>query len=163
MVSHWSLSDSKSPHVFMTLLSILADINNAILWMVSTRPLNSKLSSPFINSFGDSTDRTNYHWYNCHFHIPQFFQFPNKVKLLIFLFVFFQFYSVVSQDSKVHNPTSSLFLMTITRSGRLDEIRWSVCISKSQWSWCVSIFQVRFWVVLIPLVHMIKFQFLLNS
>ena len=33
---------------------------------------------------------------------------------------------------------SSFFLLTITRSGRLTEIRWSVCISKSQETWCVS-------------------------
>ena len=28
MVSHWSLSDSKTPQVVMTLLSILADLKN---------------------------------------------------------------------------------------------------------------------------------------
>ena len=38
MVFHWSLSDSKSPYVSRTLLSILADLNDAIVWMVSTRP-----------------------------------------------------------------------------------------------------------------------------
>ena len=38
MVFHWSLSDSKSPQVSRTLLSILAVLNNAVVWMVSTRP-----------------------------------------------------------------------------------------------------------------------------
>ena len=33
-----SLSDSKSPRVSRTLLSILAILNNAVVWMVSTRP-----------------------------------------------------------------------------------------------------------------------------
>ena len=45
---HWSLSDSKSPQVSRTLLSILAVLNN-VIWMVSTRPPTSKSSSPFRN------------------------------------------------------------------------------------------------------------------
>ena len=42
---HQSLSNSKSPQVSKTLLSILAVLNNA----VSTGPLTSKSSSPFSN------------------------------------------------------------------------------------------------------------------
>ena len=38
MVFHWRLSDSKSPQVSRTLLSILAVFNNVVVWMVSTRP-----------------------------------------------------------------------------------------------------------------------------
>ena len=49
MVFHWSLSDSKSPQVSRTLLSILAVLNNAVVWMVSTCPPTSKSSSPFSN------------------------------------------------------------------------------------------------------------------
>ena len=49
MVFHWSLSDSKSPQVSRTLLSILAVLNNAVVWMVTTRPPTSKFSSPFCN------------------------------------------------------------------------------------------------------------------
>ena len=45
MVFHWSLSDSKSPQISWTLLSILAVFNNAVVWMVSTRPPTSKSSS----------------------------------------------------------------------------------------------------------------------
>ena len=44
---HWSLSDNKSPQVSRTLLSILTVLNNAVVWMVSTRPPTSKSSSPF--------------------------------------------------------------------------------------------------------------------
>ena len=47
MVSHRSLSDCKSPQVSRILLSILTDLNNAVVWMVSTRPFISKSSSPF--------------------------------------------------------------------------------------------------------------------
>ena len=48
MVFHWSLSDSKSPQV-SKILSILAVLNNAVVWMVFTRPPISKSSSPFSN------------------------------------------------------------------------------------------------------------------
>ena len=49
MVFPWSLSDSNSPHVSRTLLSHLADLKNAVVWMVSTCPLLSKSSCPCIN------------------------------------------------------------------------------------------------------------------
>ena len=49
MIFHWSLSKSKSPQVSGTLLSILADLNNAVVWMVPARSLISKYSNPFIN------------------------------------------------------------------------------------------------------------------
>ena len=49
MVFHWSLSDSKSPQVSRTRLSILAVLNNAVVWIVSIRSPNSKSSSPFNN------------------------------------------------------------------------------------------------------------------
>ena len=49
MVFHKSLSDSKSPQVSRTLLSILVVLNNAIAWMVSTRSPASNSSSPFNN------------------------------------------------------------------------------------------------------------------
>ena len=45
MVFHWSLSDSKSPQVSRTLLSILADLNNTVVWMISDRPPNSYSTS----------------------------------------------------------------------------------------------------------------------
>ena len=46
MVSHWSLSESKSPQVSRTFLSILADLKNATVWMVSTCPLFSNFPVP---------------------------------------------------------------------------------------------------------------------
>ena len=48
MLSHWSLSDSKS-QVSRTLLIILANLNNTVVWMVSPCPLISKSSSPSTN------------------------------------------------------------------------------------------------------------------
>ena len=68
-----------------------------------------------------------------------FFQFPSKVEVLILLFLFFQFYSVVSRYSKVHNLASSLFFFVdYYKSGLLAEIRWSVSTLKSHRSLCVS-------------------------
>ena len=49
MVFHWRLSGSKSPQVSRTLPSILAVFNNAVVWVVSTRPSTSKSSRPFNN------------------------------------------------------------------------------------------------------------------
>ena len=49
MVFHRSLRDNKSFQVSRTLLSILADLNNAVVWMVSSRLVISKSSSPCTN------------------------------------------------------------------------------------------------------------------
>ena len=49
MVFRWSVCDSKFPRVSRTHLSILADLNNAVVWTVSTRPVISKYSSPCTN------------------------------------------------------------------------------------------------------------------
>ena len=49
MVFHWSLSDSKSPQISRTRLSILVVLSNAVVWIVSTRPPTSKSSRPFNN------------------------------------------------------------------------------------------------------------------
>ena len=109
MVFHWSLSDSKSPQVSRTLLRILAVLNNAVVWMVSTRPPTSKSSSPFSNPLVTvpKTPITISIIVTCMFH--SFFS--RKVEVLILVFTFFQFYSVVSQDSKVDNFASSLFFL----------------------------------------------------
>ena len=50
MVFHWSLNDSKSPQISRILLSILSVLNNTVIWVVCTRPPNSKFSKSFNNS-----------------------------------------------------------------------------------------------------------------
>ena len=110
MFFHWSLSDSKSPQVSRTLLSILAVLCNVVVWMVSTRPPTSKSSSPSSNplvtvpkaSITIGIIVTMFH--------NLFFQFSRKVEVLILQFIFFQFYSVVSRNSKVDNFANSLLL-----------------------------------------------------
>ena len=216
MVFHWSLSDSKSPEVSMTLLSILAVLNNVVFWMVSTRPSTSKSFSPFSNplftvpnapitigiivtcmfhSFFNSLARsrylsffshsfsfilwslwafhisvswrsftwvwvtanllkspglfsifrpsTNYNWCNRQFHVPQFFfnSLARSRYLSLFSLNFnFTLWSAETAKSTILPVLS--FLLIIIRSGRLAEIRWSVRISKSQWSLCVSFSRV---------------------
>ena len=49
MFFHQNLSDSKSLPVSIILLRILANLNYAVVWMVSIRPLMSKSSSPYTN------------------------------------------------------------------------------------------------------------------
>ena len=45
---------------------------------------------------------------------------------------------MVRRNSKIHNLRVRSFLLIIIRSSCLAEIRWSICISKSQRSLCVS-------------------------
>ena len=138
MVFHWRLSDSKSPQVTRTLLSMLAVLNNAIVWMVSTRPPTSRSSSTFSNPLVTVPKAliTIGIIVTCMFH--SFFSSLAKVEVLMLLFTFLQFYSVVSRDSKVDNFVISLFfLLIIIKSGVLAEIRLSVCMSESHRSLCV--------------------------
>ena len=107
--------------------------------MVSTRPPTSKSSSPFNNHLVTVPKARITIVTIVTFMFHSFFPFPSKVEVLIFLFTFFQFYSVVSRDSQVHNFESSLLLLLIIiRSSFLAEIKWSVCMSKSHRSLCVS-------------------------
>ena len=80
MVSRWSLSDSKSPQVSRTLLSIRALLNNNVVWVVSTRPPTSKSSSPFGNPLVTvpKASITIGIIVTCMFY--SFFKFPSKVE-----------------------------------------------------------------------------------
>ena len=49
---YWILSNSKSAHVSRTLLSILADLKNAVVGIVTASSSISKLTSPFKLSLG---------------------------------------------------------------------------------------------------------------
>ena len=87
MVFHWSLSDNLSPQVSRTFPSILVDLSNVVAWIVSTRPLITKSSSLLTNHLV-TTKSINYNWYKHHFDVPQFFQLPRIVVVLILLFRF---------------------------------------------------------------------------
>ena len=105
--------------------------------MVFTRPLISKSSSSCTNLLTTVPSAQITVDITITFMFHSFFKFPNKVQVLIFILPFFQFYTVFNRDSKGHN-LSKFFFITIIKYGSLAEIRWAVCVSKSQGSLCVS-------------------------
>ena len=127
IVFHWSLCDSKSLQVSSTLLSILANLNNAVHRMVSTCSLISKSSSPFTNNLEivPNTPFTNCISVTFMFHI--FCSLLAKSKYLCLFFAFVYFYAVFRQDGKLHYLAGCFILLTIPRSGLLTGSRWSIC------------------------------------
>ena len=59
MAFHWSLSDGKSSQLSRTLLSILANFNNVVVWLVSIRPPISNSFSPPPKPLADRSKCTN--------------------------------------------------------------------------------------------------------
>ena len=141
MVFHWSLSDNKSPQVSRTLLSILAVLNNAVVWIVSTRPPTSKSSSPFSNPLVTVPNApiTIGIIVTCMFH--SFFQFPS-IQRSWYLCFFSHSFSFILWSAGTAKSTILQFLffllLIIIKSGLLAGIRWSVCMLKSHWSLCVA-------------------------
>ena len=125
MVFHWILNDMKSPHVFRTLLSILADLNNAIVWMVSTHPPISNYSSPLTKALGTVPTASITIGIIVTSMFYCFFSSRTRSKYLFFGFLIFPL--------EVRRQ-----VLYFTRSCLLVEIRWSTCISKSQRIVCVS-------------------------
>ena len=60
IVLPWSLSDCKSPQISRTFLSILADLNNTLFWMIFNCPLISNSYNPFTKLLVNVTERTSY-------------------------------------------------------------------------------------------------------
>ena len=138
MAFHWSLSDSKSPQISRTLLSILAVLNNAVVWVVYTRLPTSTTSRPFNNPL---------------FIVPKA---PITIGA-IGTFMFYSFFNSLTRSRHLSFFSNSLrfilwsarteksiilqivfFLLIIIMSGLLAGIRWSVCKLKSHRSLCVS-------------------------
>ena len=145
MVSLCALSDRKSPQVFRTLLSILADRNNAVVWMFLTHPHITKSSSPCINplSVVPIASITIGITVTLQFNI---FLIPWQNT---FTYPAFCFLSNLLLCQLGQQNSQLFLLLIITISGRLAEIRWSVCISKSQTSLCVSFFCIYSWLFII--------------
>ena len=105
MVFHWGLSESKSPHVSCPLLSILADLNDTVVWMVSARPLIFNFASPFSKHSGIFPRAPITTGINVIFIFHSFFFFFFFLSLLrskySFLFSFSLIFFVVCWKSKV--------------------------------------------------------------
>ena len=155
-----SLSDSKSHQVSRTLLSILTDPDNGVVWMVSARLLISKSSYLCSNPLVTVPSAPITIGIMIIFLFRDFFQFTSKVLVLIsLLFTFFQFYPAVSQNGKVYNSGVSLFCwlsLGLVVWRRLDDLK----IPKN---FVCLILQDGFWVKHLLFVRMVKFQFLAQS
>ena len=137
MAFYWSLRDSKSSLVSMTLLRILADLSNAKVGMVSahTSIYNSSTLPEHYKALRIILSAPITICITVNFLIHSFFNYQAIFKSLTLFFVFFDFPSVARWSDKIHNSVGSLFFVTITRSGHQAGIRWSVCISKSWEFW----------------------------
>ena len=130
----------------------LADLINAVVWVVSYFPLISKFSGPFTNPLGIVPIAP------ISLGITVTFTFDSFLFFLVLYQgrgTFFWFYSEVCQDVKVHYSEGSLFCRL---SFDLDV--WSrlgdLFVSRN----VHFILHDEFWFVLIPLDRMIKFQIL---
>ena len=135
MVLHWILSDSKSPQVSRTLLSILAVINNVVVWMVFSPPPTTKSSSPFNNPFVTVLNTPITIGIIVTFMFHSFFNTLIRSCYLSFFSLFFSF--ILWSAGTAKSTILQDLLLIILRSGLLTEIRWSVCMSKSHRSLCV--------------------------
>ena len=128
MVSHWSLSDSKSLKVSRSLLSILTDLNNTVVWMVSTCPLISKSSGTFTNHLEIVPNAPVTIGITVTFMFHSFLVLWQGLHIYFsFRFLLFLLCGLPKRQSPLFSRFS-LFSLSITRSGRLDEIRSPVCI-----------------------------------
>ena len=83
---------------------------------------------------------------------------------LPFFSLFLQFYSVANQNSKVHYLAGShIFLLIITWSDRLAEIKWFVCISKPKRTLYLSFSRTDSGLYIYDLCVYSNFNFLRNS
>ena len=138
MVSHRSLSDSNSPQVSRTRLSILADLNNAVVWILSTCPLISKSSNPFTNFLWFVPSAPTTIGITITFMCDFFFSSLGRSKYL-YLFSLSFISPLWSFGTAKPTIRQVLFflLLIITRSCRLTETRWLVCISNPR-EFCAS-------------------------
>ena len=121
LVFHNNFSDSKSLQVTRTRLNILAELNIAVVWMVSTGLLISKSFSPFTQPLQIVSNAplilvlpSHSRFIICFlFCFGVFFFvflfFSSEVCVLISLFSFFYFYSEVCRDDEFHYSVGSLY------------------------------------------------------
>ena len=138
MVFHWSLSDSKSPQVSRTRLSILAVLSNAVVWIVSTHLLTSKSSRPFNNPLVTVPNAPITIGTIVTFMFHSFFNSLARLRYLSFFSLSFRFILWSTGTAKSTILQILFLLLIIMRSGLLVWIRWSVCMLKSHRSLCKS-------------------------
>ena len=139
MVFHKALRDSKSPQDSWILLNILANLNNAVIFIVliplistSSLSLFSKLLET-IASAPTTIVITVIFMFHC------LFSYQARTQVFVYFFAFCVcLHCVVRWNSKIQKMTSFFFALINIQSGLLAGIRWFVCTSKSQRILCVS-------------------------
>ena len=155
------MSDSKSPQVSRTFLSIL---NNAVVWMVSIRPLLSKSSSIFINPLVTVSSAPITIGIFFTFKFRSFFDSLARSRYLFLFSLSFSFnlWSTETAKSTIRQLHFFFFLFSFFFIDYF--LIWS-----SGWDYVIRlylkvpeelgrrIFQEEFWVVHIPFVCMVTF------
>ena len=149
MVFHWSLRDSKSPQVSRTRLSILAVLSNAVVWIVSTRPLTSKSCRPFNNPLVTVPTSPITIGTIVTFMFHSFFNSLARSRYLSFFSLSFR--SILWSAGTAKSTILQIFflLLIIMRSGFLAGVRWSVCTLKSHRNLCESIIIIIIIIIII--------------
>ena len=151
MVFHRGLSDSESPQVYWTLLRIVADFSNAVVWMVSTCLLISKSPSSLAILWGS------FQGYQLQLESPSSAcSFCSLAKSFHFFFAF-TLWSIRMEKSHIRQFFFCFFFFYYLlgcSSGRNFVIRLYLKIPEN---FVLPILWDRFWFVHIPLVHMVKF------
>ena len=146
MVFDWIPSDSKFPQVSRNLPNILADLNSAVIWMISNLPIfnSSNLFSRPLETVSSAPSNTGITVTMLHGFFLALWQDPSICRSFRFL--------LFSLDYKFFFFSWSIN----TRFDLLIGFGWSVCITESSTIFIHVIFFDRFWFVHIPFV--IKFQ-----
>ena len=159
MVFQGSLRYSKSPQVSKIPLSILANLNNAVIRTVSTRSMISKSSSPLTDPLVTVSRAPITIGIIVTFMFHSFF---NSLAKSRYLSLFSHSFNFTWTAKSMILQVLSLLLIII-KSGCLAEIRWSVCMLKSQKSLCISFSRTDSGFCIYYLFIWSKFNFLYNS
>ena len=110
------------------------DLNNAIVWVVSTRPLISKSSTLSSNPSVSILSILTTTGITVTFMFHSLFSSLARSRYLSFFLLSFSFTQWLAGTAKstIRQVLLFFFFFTTTKSGRLAEITWSVCIVKSQ-------------------------------
>ena len=159
MVFQRSLSDSKSPQVYRTLLSILVDLNNAVTLTISTRAIISKSSSSCTNPLVTVPRAPVTIIIIVTFMFHSFFSSLIRSRYLSLFLQSFNFTLWFTGTAKSTILPVLSFLLIIIRAVCLVEIRGSVCISKFQRSLCISFSRTDSWLCTYHLFVWSNFHF----
>ena len=155
LISHWSLRDSKFPKDPRTLLSILTDLNDAVVWMVSTCSLFSDSFSLFTTLLGIVPSAQTIIGFRVTFMFHRFFTSLARSRYLsLFSFSFiFTLWSVGTAKSTIGQ------VLFFCRLSPCLVVRPNCLYLKILENFVRLILQNEFRVLHIPLVCMVKFQF----